>query len=74
MLLARSPAWFGFAALAGGLFYGVEEAAVAQRLGLIEGQPDVRDGFIAQNLVKEFAVAAPAVMRGVGAWSNLNCF
>jgi hypothetical protein len=49
---ARSPAWFDFTALAGGLFYGVEKTAVAQRLGLVEGQPDVRDGFVAQNLVK----------------------
>ena len=57
---ARSPARFSFAALASGLFYGIEKTAVAQRLGLVEGQPDVRDGFVAQNLVKERAVGSLA--------------
>ena len=70
---ARSPAWFGFAALAGGLFYAIEKTAVAQRLGLVEGQPDIRDGFVAQNLLKEFAVgglAAGVICAGflIRAW------
>lgn len=59
---ARSPAWFGFAALAGGLFYGIEKAAVAQGLGLVEGQSDVCDGLVVQHLVKEFAVGTLAVV------------
>jgi hypothetical protein len=42
--------WFDFAALSGGLFYGFEKVVVTQRLCLAEGQPDVSDGLIGQNL------------------------
>ena len=51
--LARPAAWLGFAALAGGLLYGVIETAVAQGLGLVQGQSDVGQGFIAQHLIEQ---------------------
>lgn len=53
-----SPAWFGFAALASGLFFGIEIAAVAQQLGLVEGQP-VSVIFFNSSLTP---VANPALM------------
>lgn len=38
--------------MSGGLFYGFEKVVVTQRLCLAEGQPDVSDGLIGQNLPK----------------------
>jgi hypothetical protein len=33
-----------------------KKAAVAQRLGLVGGKPEVGNGFVAQNLAKEIEV------------------
>ena len=52
----RPAARFGLAALAGGLFYGIEKAIISQWLGLLQRQSDIGDGVVGQCLVKKFAV------------------
>jgi hypothetical protein len=49
---------FGLAALAGSLLNGVQKAAVAQGLGLVEFQADVGRGFFGQHLLKARAVGS----------------
>jgi hypothetical protein len=72
---ARSATGFGFAELAGGLFDGVEETVVAQGLGLVQGQADVGEGFIAEYLIEQCAVShlATGVVRAQGGAQRVRC-